>query len=199
MFFLKKINSFDGVIDGKILLGITPNGSIKTINSVDNGIKIKKLIINSKQYDYDLSKILFSFEQQDDQIIFRIVDEDKNNIVKDDNKDYVLLTYDTKINEFVFKINNLQISEDYFIKLKQTLLTPKQLELTKTFTYSAILNGDVHFPIKSSFAKKGYVDLRFDILAKDYDDIKDDEVIVKVNSGMIFSIFTFDIPSCRNK
>ena len=182
MFFLKKINSFDGIINGNISLKIMPDGSMKTINNAENGVTIKKLIINSKQYDYDLSKILFSLEQQDEKMIFRIIDKDKQQIdINNNNKDYILLTYDTKTKDIIFNINNLIISEDYFIKLKKTLLTQKQLELTKTFTYSAILNGEIHFPKNSSFAKNGYIDLKFDILAKDYDDIKDDEVIVKVN------------------
>ena len=168
----KSISNFDGIVDGALYFTFNNNGKLMPIEKNNSKVKIKKLIINSKTFDYDLSSIVFSLEVLQNEIVLKSY---SNN---DYNK-YISLSY--RDSSLFIKMKDFIIDKKHFAKIKQLFLDRTQFNMLKNIELSWIANGDIEIPLDiSNFAKNSVFKFKFDILSTDNDDQGNDEIFFKV-------------------
>ena len=168
----KSISNFDGVVDGALYFTFNNKGKLVPIEKNNSKIKIKKLIINSNTFDYDLSSIVFSLEVFQNEIVLKSYsNNDRNKYISVHCRD----------GYFFIKMKDFIVDKTHFAKIKQLFLDRTQFNILKNIELSWIANGDIEIPFDiSSFARNSMFNFKFDILSADNDKKGDDEIFFKV-------------------
>ena len=159
----KSISNFDGVVDGALYFTFNNKGKLVPIEKNNSKIKIKKLIINSNTFDYDLSSIVFSLEVFQNEIVLKSYsNNDRNKYISVHCRD----------GYFFIKMKDFIVDKTHFAKIKQLFLDRTQFNILKNIELSWIANGDIEIPFDiSSFARNSMFNFKFDILSADNDKI----------------------------
>ena len=91
----------DGVIDGNIVFAVK-NGKIVANENDNSRIELKKLLINSKNVNYNLQDIIFNIDVFNDKFILNFISGDGNSSVN------VVYRFSTEMVDI--KANNVYIS-----------------------------------------------------------------------------------------
>ena len=169
------IHNIDGIINGTLCVSFNSEG--KLVKSVDlnkrNSIQLKHLLINSKLFDFDLSKFLFSLETIQDNVVLRTRNVDEN------KSGEIIVQYNYARNGLEVKFDKTILTKPDFNQFKKLFLDVTQFNIMKNIELSLLIDGQVFVPFdKTLFAKKSIFNLTIQVLSTD-DDL-DDEILFKI-------------------
>lgn len=176
----KNISNIDGVINGTLCFSFDANG--KFVKSADfsknNSIQLKKLIVNSKLFDFDLSNFLFSLENIEENIVLKA----KNINKKNNNSGEILIRYDYVNNGISISFDKAILTKSDFNQFKKLFLDATQFNIMKNIELSLLMNGRLFIPLnKQKFSSESTFDLTSQVLSTD-DDL-DDEILFKIKKN----------------
>lgn len=170
------VKKLDGVIDGRIFFKFNKKGDLLPVGNDASKIYFKKLIINSKTFDYNLSNLVFSMEIIDKNIFLRAT-------AGGDKKRYLLISYNNKKNAFDILVKDFFINKENFAKIKQLFFDATQFNLMKNIEFSTISNGNIRIPIENTLLNTK-VNLQINILSTDFEDGIDDEIFITLKKNV---------------
>lgn len=144
----------DGVIDGNIVFAVK-NGKIVANENDNSRIELKKLLINSKNVNYNLQDIIFNIDVFNDKFILNFISGDGNSSVN------VVYRFSTEMVDI--KANNVYISGDNFNNIKKSLMQTLSLHFAEKMTYTANINGIISLPVRLKDKQKFIKNMVFDI------------------------------------
>ena len=171
----KNIHNIDGIIDGTLCFSFNSNGKlVKSTNfRQQNRIQLKNLIINSKLFDFDLSKFVFSLEIIKNNIVLRTRNVNKN------KSGEIILQYDYVHNGLQVRFDKTILTKSDFNQFKKLFLDATQFNIMKNIELSLLIDGQVFIPFdKTLFATKSIFNLTMQVLSTD--DGFDDEILFKI-------------------
>ena len=170
------IYNIDGIINGTLCFSFNSEGKlVKKSEDLNhsNSIQLKHLLINSKLFDFDLSKFIFSLEMMHGNVVLRT-----QNINKNKSGD-IILRYDYVHNGLSVKFDKTMLTKQDFNQFKKLFLDTTQFNIMKNIELSLLIDGQVFVPFdKTLFAEKSIFDLTMQVLSTD-DDL-DDEILFKI-------------------
>ena len=172
----KNIKHIDGVINGTLCFSFNSDGNlIQSVgNNHNNQIQLKRLIVNSKLFDFDLSKFIFSLEIIKNNIVLKTKNVNKHKIGE------IVLQYDYLKNGLEATFYQTILTKPDFNQFKQLFLDVTQFNIMKNIELSLLVNGKVFIPFdKKSFSKESLFNLTLKVLSTD-DDL-DDEILLKLH------------------
>ena len=171
----QNIHNIDGIIDGTLCFSFNSNGKlVKSTNfRQQNRIQLKNLIINSKLFDFDLSKFVFSLEIIKNNIVLRTRNVNKY------KSGEIILQYDYVHNGLQVRFDKTILTKSDFNQFKKLFLDATQFNIMKNIELSLLIDGQVFIPFdKTLFATKSIFNLTMQVLSTD-DDF-DDEILFKI-------------------
>ncbi|MBQ7552357.1 MAG: hypothetical protein IJT15_02830 [Rickettsiales bacterium] len=171
----QNIHNIDGIINGTLCFSFNSNGKlVKSTNfRQQNRIQLKNLIINSKLFDFDLSKFVFSLEIIKNNIVLRTRNVNKN------KSGEIILRYDYVHNGLQVRFDKTILTKSDFNQFKKLFLDATQFNIMKNIELSLLIDGQVFIPFdKTLFATKSIFNLTMQVLSTD-DDL-DDEILFKI-------------------
>ena len=149
---LKQNFILDGVIDGNVVFAVK-NGKVVANDNDNSRIEIKKLLINSKNINYNLQDITFNVDVFNDKFILNFISGRGNssmNVVYHFSNDIVDI-----------KANNVYVSGDNFNNIKKSLMQTLSLHFAEKMTYTANINGIISLPTRLKDKQKFVKNMSF--------------------------------------
>ncbi len=167
----KNIWNVNGIVDGNLYFTFDKNGKLIPKKSNNSKIKLKKIIINTRTYNYNLSGLEFYIETLNNKIIFKSASKTNQN-------NYFTLTYNSSQHKsIIINIHDLIIDKQSFNEFKRFFLDKTQFNILKNIEIALKNNGYIEIPLtKKDFVKNLTIKLKIDVLSADKEDLADDEI-----------------------